>query len=250
MLRSIIPMIVGLAVAAATATTTSGQEASPNMAAWPTDPALLGVPTSLNYCATRAEPLANPFPTLLRTARDMGLGTPQLGGIAAGPIADFLQKRASLFAAEAILSVSGMYGASPTDVYEGTLQYAQGFVGRYFAHEGNWPTHGMEDQRAALSNLAAAFDAAHEVPDEELANCGLVLLRGTFRESPYAAPSLYVDLMRPHMPERSLNAVQESGTVAVMNYLATDEGWMFPEGSLKAMLEAWKRPMPVRPGTF
>ncbi len=53
-----------------------------------------------------------------------------------------------------------------------------------------------------------------------------------FRNNPYAAASFYIDLMRPYWASHLIGYLNDSAIMAVTKYLASEDGQLFPEGSL------------------
>jgi hypothetical protein len=81
----------------------------------------------------------------------------------------FIQNRAKLFGAEAVLKTAGMYGDPPTDMYDGTVQFARDFV-RAAVDGGAWPDlwyyPPSSVQPRAIKSMADAIDATLGTPDE------------------------------------------------------------------------------------
>jgi hypothetical protein len=194
-------------------------------------PAYARTTTTMATCASTALPLTYPGPTLLRAVHELH---PETAKWTVAP-AVTSDKWASRFVAEAFLYTTGALGVPYTDLPDGATEYAADFVRWADLSEAQAEVEGrptLDAIHTAWSNLAASLVAVEGVPDQDVGNCALVVLRSTLRSDPYAAGELFAGWMGLGYGRTALSGLRSILRTATDEYLSTNEGPSNPEGAL------------------
>jgi hypothetical protein len=123
------------------------------------------------------------------------------------------------FVAEAFLFSTGSLGDPFSDLPDGAYDVARQFTRWHYDGDGERPTY--EDFSRAWRSLGDSLLSSAAIPDEELGNCALVVLRAAIRSHPYAAGELYADYFAPNYDRSAESGLRQLLRHQTTSFLAT-----------------------------
>jgi hypothetical protein len=194
------------------------------------EPSTAAPGTSVEQCAARARPLVYSDATLTTAAKELH---PELvQGLSAPSIMS--RKWTRRFVAEAFLFSTGSLGDPFSDLPDGAYDVARQFTRWHYDGDGDRPTY--EDFSRAWRSLGDSLLSSAAIPDEELGNCALVVLRAAFRSDPYTAGELYADNFAPNYDRSAESGLRQLLRRQTTSFLAT-HGETASEGVLRNLFE-------------